>query len=361
MILSALIDSFLQGDVAVLSHTQESFMSPYPILTVGMPVYNAARFLAKSLDSILRQTFADFQLLVSDNSSTDDTEAICREYASRDQRIRYFRNEKNMGAGWNFRRVYSMATGKYYKQAAHDDFCEPAFFEACIDALERDPGLTVAHPKTCVVDANGEFIEDYECPMRTDDDDPIVRFADLLLVGHRCYQIFGIHRMSSLQRLRPLGSFAHADRILLAQLGMAGRFFEVPERLFISTRHEGQSVWTMPTRTGSKSFRLTRNPGSLPNLEWWDPSRSKAITFPEWNSFGQYCQSIRNSPLTPSQKVRAYGLMARWAAKYRRRLMGDVVLAADQGLWNWQSSRSMAKQVKSDMELTAQGQGGKTV
>ena len=110
-----------------------------PMLTVGMPVYNADRFLAKALDSVLGQSFADFELLISDNASTDRTEAICREYAGRDRRIRYFRNERNMGAGWNFRRVYSMANGKYYKQAAHDDFCEPAFFETCIDALQREP------------------------------------------------------------------------------------------------------------------------------------------------------------------------------------------------------------------------------
>ncbi len=88
----------------------------------------------------------------------------------------------------------------------------------------------------------------------------------------------------------------------LAQLGLEGRFFEASDRLFISTRHGGQSVWTMPPRTASKSFRLTRKPGSLPNLEWWDPSRSKAIAFPEWNAFGKYCQSISNSPLSPHPK-----------------------------------------------------------
>ncbi|HEV2173852.1 MAG TPA: glycosyltransferase family 2 protein, partial [Nitrospira sp.] len=311
-----------------------------------------------------------FQLLISDNASTDQTESICRQYAARDPRVRYFRNEKNMGAGWNFRRVYSMARGKYYKQAAHDDFCRPEFFETCINALERDPGLTVAYAKVTVVNVNGEFIEDYECPMRTNEDDPVVRFSDLLLLGHRCYQVFGIHRLSALQKLPPQGSFAHADRILLAQLGLAGRFYEAPERLFISTRHEGQSVWTMPTRTNSRGFRLTRKPGSLPNLEWWDPSRRRAITFPEWNAFVQYCKSIHNSPLALPQKAGAYGVLAQWAGKFRRRLMGDVVLAADQILWNFQSSREAARQAKPakqgmpatpEMELTAEAQGGKSV
>lgn len=332
-----------------------------PFLTVGLPVYNAGQFLARALESLLNQTFTDFELLISDNASTDRTEEICREFARQDSRVQYFRNEKNMGAGWNHRRVYSMATGEYFKLAAHDDFCEPTFFETCIHALEEDPGLTVAYAKTRVVDAEGYFLEDFECPLRTDNEDPVVRFGDLVLKGHRCYQIFGVHRMSALKQLPPQGSFAHADRIMLARLGLLGRFYESPERLFVSTRHRGQSVWTMPTRTASKSFRLTRKPGTLPNLEWWDPAKGRAVTFPEWHAFQQYCLSIRNSPLSSSQKLRAYGLMTRWAAKYHRRLAGDFVLAADQVLWNWQSSRPKAKTATADKEITAHAQGGKTL
>jgi glycosyltransferase involved in cell wall biosynthesis len=123
-------------------------MPSCPMLTVGMPVYNADRFLAKALDSFLGQTFKDFELLISDNASTDRTEEICREYAARDHRIRYFRNPQNMGAGWNFRRVYSLANEKYYKYAAHDDFIEPTFLEECTAALEADPGLVLAHART---------------------------------------------------------------------------------------------------------------------------------------------------------------------------------------------------------------------
>src|SRR3954447_19823090 len=117
-------------------------MPSSPLLTVGMPVYNAEQFLAKALDSFLDQTFKDFELLISDNASTDRTEEICRKYAARDRRIRYFRNAKNMGAGWNLRHVYSLAKqATYYKTAAHDDFLEPTFLEECIAALEADPGL----------------------------------------------------------------------------------------------------------------------------------------------------------------------------------------------------------------------------
>jgi glycosyltransferase involved in cell wall biosynthesis len=334
-------------------------MPSSPTLSVGLPVYNAQAFLAKALDSILSQTFTDFELLLSDNASTDATESICRDYARRDSRIRYFRNPKNMGAGWNFQRVYSIATGRYYKQAAHDDFCEPAFFANCIRALEEDPGVTVAYTKTRIVDVHGEFLEDYECPLRTASDDPVIRFEDLVLTGHRCFQVFGIHRMSALRQLPPMGSFAHADRILLAQLGLLGRFYECPERLFISTRHPGQSVWTMPQRMSSGRFRLTQKPGTLPALEWWDPSKARKIAFPECNAFARYCWSVRNSPLTLNQKIRAFAVMARWARKYHRRLLGDFVLAADHLIWNLQSLRP-GQRPQAETKPVIDTEGGKT-
>ena len=87
-------------------------MNSTHLVSVGLFVYNGERFLEESLNSILKQTFTDFELIISDNASTDRTGDIAREYAQRDNRIRYYRAEKNMGAGWNARRVYELATGK---------------------------------------------------------------------------------------------------------------------------------------------------------------------------------------------------------------------------------------------------------
>lgn len=330
-----------------------------PTLSVGMPVYNAERFLRKALDSILSQTFTDFELLLSDNASTDGTEAICREYAARDGRIRYSRNPANLGAGRNFRKVYDLAVGRYYKQAAHDDFCEPTMFERCIEALEADPALTVASPRTRIVDEDGRFLEDYEVRFRFADPDPLVRWEDLVLHKHQCYQIFGIHRMSALKQLPPMGSFTNADGVLLAQLALLGPFYEVPERLFISTRHARQSSWTMPQRLSGKGRRLTRTSGTLPNIEWWDPSRAKRISFPEINILARYWATVGLVRLGPAQKLRAYWILLRWAVKYRRPIAGDVVRAADQLLWRWQSRREQRSQARAERAGT-QAQGGNT-
>jgi glycosyltransferase involved in cell wall biosynthesis len=334
-------------------------MSDDPLLTIGMPVYNGERFLAKALDSYLTQSFTDFQILLSDNASTDRTEEIGHEYAARDKRIHYHRNERNMGAGWNFLRVYELATGKYYKQAAHDDFCEPGFLAECIGALEADPEIVVAFTKTRVVDAEGNFLEDYECPLRTDSSDPVVRFADLTLINHRCFPIFGIHRLSALRKLPPMGSFPHADGVLLAQLGLLGRYYESEKRLFINTKHGGQSSWTISSRSRERKFRLTSRVGRLPAQEWWDPARKKAITLPEWNIFFQYIQSVSRSPLDFLQKIRAVGTLIHWSLRYHRKLLGDFVMASDQILWRLQSSDSLLGPKQSDSPLKSEVAGGK--
>lgn len=92
-----------------------------PVVSIGMPVYNGEPFIREALDSLLDQTFTNFELIISDNASTDGTEAICREYASKDERIRYVRQTENRGALANFQFVLDEAVGEYFMWAAHDD------------------------------------------------------------------------------------------------------------------------------------------------------------------------------------------------------------------------------------------------
>ena len=198
-----------------------------PAVSVGLFVYNGERFIEDALNSILNQTFTDFELIISDNASTDRTGEIAKAYAQRDNRVRYHRSEKNMGAGWNARRVYELATGKYFKWAAVDDLVEPDLLRRCVEILESDPGCVVAHARTKEVDENGNFIKNYVTPMRTDCDDPIAHFREMLLTGgDRCYQIYGVMRMSALRQLPPQGIYVNADGVLLARMSLLGRFYE---------------------------------------------------------------------------------------------------------------------------------------
>tara|TARA_B110000438_G_scaffold169307_1_gene161796 strand:- start:5631 stop:6536 length:906 start_codon:yes stop_codon:yes gene_type:complete len=100
-----------------------------PKVSIGMPVFNGEKFIRGALDSLLGQSFTDFELIISDNGSTDGSELICREYAARDQRIRYVRQETNLGAGFNFKFVLDEARSEYFMWAACDDTRSLDFIE----------------------------------------------------------------------------------------------------------------------------------------------------------------------------------------------------------------------------------------
>jgi len=309
-----------------------------PLLSVGLFVYNGERFLEEALHSILNQTFTDFELIISDNASTDRTGEIAGAYAKRDDRIRYYRSEKNMGAGWNARRVYELATGKYFKWAAVDDLLEPDLLRRCVEILESDPDCVVAYARTKEVDENGTFIKNYVTPWKADSNDPVGRFSALVLACDMCYPIFGVMRMSALHQIPPQGIYVNADGVLLARMSLLGRFYEVPEHLFISRRHSGQSGQTLPVRLTQPRFRLTNQHCILPCPEWWNPAKARALTFPEFRQLLEYFLSIYRAPLSAGQKLRCYAMLLRWRMQLRP-MLKDLLIAADQVLYNLQVSR----------------------
>lgn len=109
-----------------------------PKVTVGMPTYNNEKFIRNAIDSILAQTFDDFEFIISDNASTDSTPSICQEYAKSDKRIRYIRQSQNMGPIWNFNFVLQEAKGEFFMWAAADDYWLPTFLQKNVLALDND-------------------------------------------------------------------------------------------------------------------------------------------------------------------------------------------------------------------------------
>jgi glycosyltransferase involved in cell wall biosynthesis len=316
-------------------------MNSSPLLSVGLFVYNGERFLEEALHSILNQTFTDFALIISDNASTDRTGEIAEAYARHDDRIRYYRNEKNMGAGWNARRVYELASGKYFRWATVDDLLEPDLLRRCVEILESDSGCVLAHTRTKEVDENRTFIKNYVTPMRTDYADPVARFREMLHTGgDKCYQIYGVMRMSALRQLPPQGSYVNADGVLLARMSLLGRFCEVPEYLFLSRRHSRQSMATLPVRVREpRRFRLTSRYGNLPCPEWWDPAKTRALTFPEFRRLLEYFRSIYRAPLGPGQKLRCYSMLLPWIRWNFKGMLKDLLISADQVLYNLQVTK----------------------
>jgi glycosyltransferase involved in cell wall biosynthesis len=110
-------------------------------LTIGIPVYNGEKFLEEKITSILNQDFVDFELIISDNASTDSTKEICSKFATNDKRVKFFSHKKNLGAIWNFDFILKKAKGEYFMWTATDDKILPEFYEKNIEILEKNPTI----------------------------------------------------------------------------------------------------------------------------------------------------------------------------------------------------------------------------
>lgn len=119
-----------------------------PLVSIGFPVFNRGNTLGPALESLLNQTYTRVEIIVCDNASTDNTGEVCQDYARRDPRVRYFRNERNIGARGNtgnFGRVLALSSGKYFMWSASDDIRPATFVRDAVDALERNPAAVMAH------------------------------------------------------------------------------------------------------------------------------------------------------------------------------------------------------------------------
>ena len=130
-------------------------MNAVPRLTIGLPVYNGENYLAESLDALLGQTFEDFELIISDNASTDATADICRRYEQLDSRVSYFRQPRNIGLAPNHNFVVEQARGELFKWASDDDLYARDLLERCVEALDENPDVVLAHSWTAMIDGSG--------------------------------------------------------------------------------------------------------------------------------------------------------------------------------------------------------------
>ena len=286
-----------------------------PRVSIGMPVYNGEPFIREALDSILAQTYEDFELIISDNASTDSTEMICRAYAAQDSRIRYLRNPSNVGAAKNYNAVFQISTGEYFKWAAHDDICLPTFLERCVEVLDREPSVVVCSPKGLIIDAEGNPIGHYPYSLIFRSPHPQERFRQFFKVKG-FHPIFGVIRSSALSRTGLIGNFEMADRVLLGELVLWGDFAEVPEYLYLRRKHAHVSTKANPTDRQLAS--------------WYDPGNRNKIILPRWRRLAEYLRAIKRSPLRWHEKALCYLYIAQFLLVPRKWLTmtRDLVLAA---------------------------------
>lgn len=281
-----------------------------------MPVFNGERFIEEAIASILGQTMPGFELIISDNASTDRTGEICRAWAGRDKRIRYERNESNLGAAENYNRVFRAASGRYFKWAAHDDICAPAFLERCVERLERDPTVVLCYPRSIFIDDAGRRLAEHGEQADYTDPRPHRRLRTWLMdrPGGWCNLVFGVIRSEALAKTRLIGKFAAADYILVAELGLLGKLVELEEPLFLRRDHPGRSG--------------VAHAGVARTTLWYDTSaKRKRVYLPRWRLLAEYMRGVRRVPIGLREKLRSGAVVLRWAVRFRYQLKDDLVRA----------------------------------
>lgn len=303
-----------------------------PRVSIGIPVYNGENYLDDALWSLRRQTMSDLEIIISDNASTDRTEAICREHASADRRIRYVRNPRNLGAAANYNRVAGLARGTYFKWAPHDDTCASTFLERCVDVLDADPSIVVSYSWAEVIDPKGKRLRVDRSALPTDHAAPHVRFRSLILAHykkHPCTPVFGLIRREALMKTDLIPPYVHGDRILLAQLSLRGRFVELPDPLLVRREHPNRHGYQTARRSLVDRFVGT---GPKPDVTWYDASKKDSLVFPDWRRFVEYAQAVRTAPLSTRERVSCLLPLTYWPVVNAPFLARDLILAAHQQL-----------------------------
>jgi glycosyltransferase involved in cell wall biosynthesis len=213
-----------------------------PEVSIGLPVYNGARHLEEAVESLLRQTFSDFELIISDNASTDDTGKICKALASRDERIRYVRQPRNIGAVRNFDFVAHAARGTFLKWASANDWCPPTMLEKCVDVLRRDEGTVLCYGRTCLVDGRGSEIGLYQYDLSLEHESPVARFIELRSRMNLNNAQHGLIRLRTLRRTRLGRLYPDGDLIFMAELALYGKFRLLPEVLLYRRMDAGAAT-----------------------------------------------------------------------------------------------------------------------
>ena len=283
-------------------------------VSMGMPLFNADRYLEEAIRSLLGQTFDDFELIISDNASTDRTEAICRDFAATDRRIRYLRNAENVGFARNQNSVIRLASGRYFLLTHGDDVRAPGYLAATIKILEADDEVVIAHCKTRDIDGEGRPLPREDPPLRFDSASVRERFEDVIRMDHICEPDFGLTRRRALGETRLHGDYADSDRVLLAELALRGRFRFVPEYPFFRRAHAEQSTAIAPNRHA--------------RTVWYNPAHRGRIVFPYFRQLGEYASAVRRAPLAMSDRLWCYRALIRWCRTNGKSLRRDLRVAS---------------------------------
>ena len=284
-----------------------------PVLSIGLPIYNGEDFISEALDSLLAQTFQDFEIIISDNASSDHTPEICQAYADKDSRIHYHRSEENLGAARNYNRAFELSTGKYFKWAAHDDLCDPSYFEQCINILENDNTISLCYANTTVIDPAGTPTSYYTEDLHLQSPKPSERYQQFhqrFRKKYKCNAVFGIMPKAILKETALIGHYEASDITLLGELALRGKLYEIPEHLFSRRDHPQMSGRANPTAESIAA--------------WFDPANKQALVLPMHRLLREHIRAVSRTPMNPVEKAKCFAHIRTFVRWKRRELATEI-------------------------------------
>jgi len=275
-----------------------------PLVSIGMPVYNGEKTVWEALDSLLAQDFKDFELIISDNASTDNTAEICHQYAARDSRVRFYRNEANIGPTANFNRLVHLARGKYFMWAADDDWWEPSYISCMVEDIESNHNAVLSFCRFDHLWVNEMPSKDKQPIILSDNWSKIIgrnRFSRLLRTcfllpwaeERACY-IYGLIRKDILLKCGGMENridvYKGADIITLFHLLYYGKFVKV-EKLLFHRRYDLEKYRLRNEHLDQKSAERSWYSMAISRLSGWHEHYRMLSTIIKENSF-QVSQKI---------------------------------------------------------------------
>jgi len=282
-----------------------------PRVSIGLPVYNGERYVGEAIGSTCAQTFTDFELIVSDNGSTDRTQDICERAAAADPRIRYIRHDVNRGANWNFRYVFEVARGGYFRWLSADDIVGPESLACCVEVLDRHPDVVLCYPKTVLVDASGGVIAFYEDRLNLQCSSPVERFR---MASERIGLVnvhYGLMRADDVRKTRLIMHYPTADIVFLLEMVLRGKFYEIDRPLFYRRMHQGAS---------------SNMKGNTQALQaYFDTSRTDGVGAINWRFLSDQIKAVFRGPLRLTERTRLWYFLLRGAVSGREVYLAELV------------------------------------
>ncbi len=284
-----------------------------PKVSIGIPVYNGENYLESAINSLLQQSFRDFEIIISDNASTDRTQEICQFLQSRDKRIRYYKNPTNLGAAYNYKKVFQLSRGNFFKWMAHDDRCSSNYLEECIKVLESDPTIVMCFPRVSLIDEDNNLLPLIEentfltpkgkiistnLQRNFISSHPSERYSEVLFRTTKCYEFFGLSRRDIIERTSQHDAYYGSDKVLLCELSLMGKLQEVPSAMCYFRIHDKQS----------QSLKSAEE-----KARWISPELNYGIIMLRIKCFQGYYRSIFAYPLPLFERVKCLLILIIWS------------------------------------------------